>query len=46
MEQYSSIILLYFLFFIGYINNSVINIEIYFNLHMRIDEQILNIIHK
>ena len=32
--------------FIGYINNTVIKLPIYFNLHMHIDEQIINIIPK
>ena len=30
----------------GYISNTVIKHPIYFNSHMRIDEQIINIIHK
>jgi hypothetical protein len=30
--------------FIGYINNTMIKLKIYFNSHMRIDEQIRNII--
>jgi hypothetical protein len=32
--------------FIDYINNTVIKILIYFNSHMRIDEQIIRIIPK
>jgi hypothetical protein len=32
--------------FIGYINNNVIKLPIYFNSHMRIDEQIINKIPK
>jgi len=32
--------------FIGYIDNTVIKFPIYFNSHMRIDEQIINIIPK
>ena len=31
---------------IGYINNTVIKLTIYFNLHMHIDEQIINTIPK
>ena len=30
--------------FISYINNTVIKLPIFFNLHMHIDEQIINII--
>ena len=30
--------------FIGYINNIMIKLAIYFNSHMRVDEQITNII--
>ena len=32
--------------FIGYINNTMIKLQIYFNSHMRIDEQIISIIPK
>jgi hypothetical protein len=32
--------------FIGYLNNTILKLLIYFNLHMCIDEQIINIIFK
>jgi hypothetical protein len=32
--------------FIGYMDNTMIKLPIYFNSHMRIDEQIINIIPK